>query len=648
MLALIAASILAAAPPPEDDEMPGAAAQSQSAGKAGVDADDDEKGVQPNSTIIVTARRLDAARTQIVAGLGSTVYSLTNDTIENRPNGETGSLAQILTQAPGAALSGRTLTVRGSPANQVRINNVIVPEAISDPADQLSSRLAETTQLITGTLPAQFGFAPAGVISITTKNGLYQHGGQVEMFAGSDGMVEPAFEWAGSAGQTSLFASGDLERDRSRVSDTFGANTRDRRTAVEGLGFADHVIDGSDRISMIVGGSHERHRFGPTTIGPGTEENGDGFAVGAFQHSGGGFTVQASLFGGIASDDAHFAGHARERSRSFGMQVDASQELGAANILRFGVLASRSTADELDLGGTEASARRTAMAFYGQDEWKIAPSLTFNPGVRVEWLRGLGSRPKAEPRASLVWRPNGGLTAHIGYARYASAAPLGERLDAARLPDEQDDYFDAGLQQRLGELTVGFDTYRRAARNYLTDRQPIGSAIPTAFSFSRARIEGVEMSATYARGPATAWANVSIQSAKARDIIGGDALFPPNVIAGSSHWLPLASGRPVTASGGLTLRLGKVSLGGDFLASSGAVRTLDLTDPNGARHSDYAVLGLAAVYHSRIAGQPVDLRLDLTNLTNVHYATNDSTALEGDWTRWGRGRAISIGIEQGF
>ncbi|MGN6848656.1 MAG: hypothetical protein ACTHJK_04125 [Sphingomicrobium sp.] len=75
---------------------------------------------------------------------------------------------------------------------------------------------------------------------------------------------------------------------------------------------------------------------------------------------------------------------------------------------------------------------------------------------------------------------------------------------------------------------------------------------------------------------------------------------------------------------------------------------MDVTDPNGARHPAYAVFGLAAVYHARIAKRPADLRLDLTNLTNVRYATSDATNLEGGWTRWGRRRAITIGIEQGF
>jgi hypothetical protein len=638
-----------ATPPPvdADDDKPRAGTTSPPTSH---DVDDDEEGsVQPNTTIVVTARRLDAARTRIDAGLGATVYSLTNDTIENRPGGETGSVADILAQAPGVTLSGRTLNVRGAPANQVRINNVIVPEAISDPADQLSSRLAETTRLITGTLPAQFGFAPAGVISITTKNGLYQRGGQAELFAGSDGMLEPALEWAGSVANTSLFASGSLERDRSHVGDLLANRADDRRLAVEGLGFADHVIDDKNRVSFLFGGSHERHRLGATSVGAGTEINGDAYGVATYQHTDGGFTVQASAFAGVASDETRFTDRTRERRTSWGTQIDGTDALGASHIVRFGLLAARSIVRELDLRGASSSATRTSLAIYGQDEWKLLPTLTFNPGARIEWLGGLRSSAKIEPRASLVWASSTNLTAHVGYARYASAPPLGEQPTGTRLPDERDEYFDAGVQQKMGAFTVGLDGYWRSAHNYIAEHQTIGSAITTAFGFKRARMKGLELSGTYAHRGTTAWANVSLSMAKATEIIGGEALFAPVIIeAASRRYVPLASDRPLTASGGFTQRLGKLSLGGDVLVSSGAARTLNSTQPNGGRHSSYAVFGLAAVYHAKITNRAADIRLDLTNLTNVHYTTSDATNLEGGWTHWGRGRAITVGIEQGF
>lgn len=116
----------------------------------------------------------------------------------------------------------------------------------------------------------------------------------------------------------------------------------------------------------------------------------------------------------------------------------------------------------------------------------------------------------------------------------------------------------------------------------------------------------------------------------------------------NGHWVDLASDRPVSASAGASWRIGKLDLSGDILAGSGAVRTFDPSRPNGSRAPAFATLGLAAVYHLTLFDQPLDLRADLTNLTNVHYVTNDAANLEGDWSQFAQGRSILVGFEQGF
>lgn len=606
------------------------------------DEADEGDASAPATPIVVSARRLDAARTRIDAGLGATVYSLDNETIENRPGGETGSVASILTQAPGATLSGSALAIRGSHAIQVRINDVIIPEAISDPADQLSSRLAETTSLITGTLPAQFGFAPGGVISVTTKNGLYHNGGQAELFVGSDGMVEPAIEWSGSIASTSLFATGSAERTRARVADPAGTGASDRRREEEGLIFADHVLGPSDRISLILGGASERHRMGATALPPGTERTGNGYAVAVYQHHSGALSVQAALSIAGSTRRADFGVPDLERRTSRGLQLDGGYQAGTH---RFGagLLLTRETAS--DAGAV--SRQRTPLGAYVQDQWSLTPALTLDAGVRADWLGGRGAGAEVEPRAALVWQTGGGFSAHAGYARYAAAAPVGESAGAG-FPIERDDYVDAGVQRKSGPLTLGFDLYSRSVRDLIAEKRMIGAAGARAFAFGRARIRGVELSATYAHGPLTGWANISVTSSRARSIVAGRELFSQAELDGAESWVPLASDRPVTATGGLSWRRGKLSLSADFLASSGAVQTAIAAAPNGSRAPGVFTAGLAAVYHARFAGHPADLRLDLTNLTDAWYRTSDGRNLEGGWTRFGQGRAISLGIEQGF
>ncbi|MEA3035676.1 MAG: hypothetical protein QOH04_1441 [Sphingomonadales bacterium] len=614
--------------------------------KDDADGDEEDEG-RPETPLIVTARRLDAARTQIDAALGATVYELDNETIEDRPGGETGSVAATLLQAPGGSLSAGGLTLRGSRALQVRINDVILPVALSDPADHLSSRLAQTTRLITGTLPAQFGFAPGGVISVTTKNGLYQHGGQAEFFAASDGAREPAFEWAGSAAGTSLFTSGSLQRDRSLIGNSSGPGN-DLRHEVEAFAFADHVLSSEDRLSFILGASRERHRIGQTHIPGGTLGSDDGYVSGSFQHSVGGFTVQASLSGADAWEQAQFDRRTREDRTSLAVQADASYKLGP-NLLRTGLLLGRSTQRESRDGSPAPRLHRTSAGVYGQIEWTVAPALTLDTGVRGEWLRGLASAFALEPRASLVWSVAGGLTVHAGYARYAAAPPLEVVRSAHDLSDERDDYFDAGAQQKVGPLTLALDGYWRFARNLLVERKDPDSAVPMVFGFAHARLRGLDLSASFRRGPMAAWLNLGLSSARGRTILPGEIAFAPATLAAAAHaWVPLGSERPFTASGGLTWCIGRLSLSGDLQASSGAVRTASADAPNGSRSSAFLEAGIAAVYHLRIAGRPTDLRVDITNLTDVRYLWSDRSALEGDWSRFGRRRAVTFGIERSF
>ena len=174
-------------------------------------------------------------------------------------------------------------------------------------------------------------------------------------------------------------------------------------------------------------------------------------------------------------------------------------------------------------------------------------------------------------------------------------------------------------------------------------------ATPTAFALSRGRFRGVELSATYDHGPAAAWANLSLSKSQGAEIIGGAGLFPGETLAATTgRWVDLASDRPVTASGGVSWRTGKLNLSADVLAGSGAVRTPSPAVPNGDRASSFASFGLSAVYHLKLFNRPLDLRADVTNLTNVHYLSNDAANLEGGSTRFADGRSILIGFEQGF
>ena len=53
--------------------------------------------------------------------------------------------------------------------------------------------------LITGALPAQYGFLQAGVVDIQTKSGETDPGGEISMEGGSRGYLEPTFCYGGAS-----------------------------------------------------------------------------------------------------------------------------------------------------------------------------------------------------------------------------------------------------------------------------------------------------------------------------------------------------------------------------------------------------------------------------------------------------------------
>lgn len=645
------------------------------------DEDDDQERRAPLTDIVVTAQRLDAARARVEPALGASTYTLTNDTIENRPGGETRDLGAILVQVAGARRDGNgTLLVRGAPGGvQYRLNNVILPEGVADFGETLSARLADKTELITGALPAQYGLVAGGIVNVTTKSGLYAGGGQAELYGGSHRTIQPAFEWAGARGGTSLFTSGSFRRSDVGLASVDGRAdpAHDATREIEGFAFGDHVIGAESRVSLILGTSNERNQIPAPAGGTRAERARHGdrtsanhYAIASYQLGGERSTIQASLFGlasheSIAPDEAvsiAVDGLSRTRSErrmSGGTQIEGSFEIGARHTLRAGIIVSgdrdrrneRIVSPALLARSRVTSHRATTSAFV-QDEWKLASRLTANAGVRADRVSDVSKATHLGPRASLTWALPSGFTAHAGYARYFIAPPVGDEVApvADRLRGETDDYVDVGAEQKLGDFKVGLDAYSRSARNLIADRRWQFAPVGDAFNYRRGRLKGVELLMTYADGPVTAWSNLALANAKARGIASGRPLFTATELAYvAAHDVAIDADQRLTGSAGMSYRFGHLLVSGDLLYGSGTRRTAVAANPNGARLPGHAMVDLAAVYHLKLLeDHPLDLRFDVTNLFDRRYALSDGTGLAGGAPQWAERRGVFVGIEQGF
>lgn len=659
------------------------------------DDDDDDGHPVPSGAIVVTARKLDTARASVSTSLGASTYALSNDAVEKRPSGESANLVNVMLQMPGVTQgSAGEIRVRGQSHIQYRINNIILPEGLSDPADTLRARFADKVELATGALPAQYGLQTGGVVNITTKNGAYQHGGEVELYGGTQAHFEPAFEVAGSRGATNYYASGSYLHSDAGLPPADSGRTplHDRTDQGDGLAYLDHIIDSASRVALIVGFSDDAlqtpHPRGLTSQAWGGEQRrASQYGMLSYQRSEDALTLQVASFLSHATQrlepdvpaDLSFNGIARQASihaLSSGVQAEAVYALGQHN-LRAGLLATwrqtRGNAVDTVLAAQvplalndRLSATRLETGAYVQDEWQAIAGVTLNYGLRFDRVSGQGGGDAVGPRASVVWTPRDGMTVHAGYARYFVPAPqTDDVLGASRLAGtsgalptmvndparaERDDYLDAGLSQKIDDLTLGIDAWWRRASTMLDETRSADGLLARPFNYARGYGRGVELSATWSEGPLSAWGNLAVGWLDGRGIVSGQAPLTAAQIAWiAAHDVPTTSDQRLTGSAGIAWHSGPLRLSSDATYGSGLPRSLPGGMVNAASMPAWVQLNLAAVY--RVTGlhhRPLDLRVDVINALDTPRRLQDGTGLAGGTAQWSTRRGALIGLEQAF
>jgi outer membrane receptor protein involved in Fe transport len=439
------------------------------------DATDATTGSMPE--IVVTSQHLDESRSHIQTQTGASTYTIDSAAIAATPGGDNTLLNQVIMQAPDVAQdSFGQFHVRGEHNGlQFRLNGIILPEGISVFGQTLDPRLISSMSVVTGALPAEYGLRTAGIIDITTKNGLQAPGGAVSLYGGSHGTVEPSFNYSGGAGQFSYLVTGSFLRNDLGIESPDGSSNpiHDHTTQYHGFGYFEDILDDENRVALMLGSSVGKFQI-PNQSGMqpslGLTVNGVSaypsealnenqrevtqFAAVSWQHSAGAFDVQSSFMARYSSltfkpdplGDLLYTGVAQDaykQNMAYALQSDAAYRLDDSHTLRAGVFVqsdhsvSDTTSQVLltDATGAPIGDVPTAIvdnnaktewieSLYLQDEWKLIPTFTINYGLRFDHFNAYTSAHQVSPRVNMVWQALPDTTVHGGYSRYMSPPPF--------------------------------------------------------------------------------------------------------------------------------------------------------------------------------------------------------------------------------
>jgi outer membrane receptor protein involved in Fe transport len=430
---------------------------------------------------IVVNERLDRAQNRISVETGSSVYHFGHQDIDALPQGNDTSFNQFLLRAPGVAQdSYGQLHVRGDHANlQYRLNGIILPESISGFGQTLDTRFIDSMNLITGALPAQYGYRTAGIVDIHTKTGQQATGGNVGVEFGSNNTRQVSGDVGGTHDGFSYYLNGSFNANNLGIESPTGSSStlHDRTLQNKAFGYFSYLLNPDTRVSLILANTDSRFQI-PDSPGQSPNFTLDGVTdypsatLNANQRETNRYGILALQ--GVIGDkidyqiaafsryskvlyepdpigDLIYTGVASRVLRTGlanGLQADAGYQLNDSHTLRAGIAYTRETlnnssdsmtftadADGNQLGTVPFSlsdqSRKITnqVGIYLQDEWKLSDQLTLNYGARADWINAYVTASQLSPRIGLVYKMNSRTTFHTGYARYFTP-PTSELIGA--------------------------------------------------------------------------------------------------------------------------------------------------------------------------------------------------------------------------
>jgi opacity protein-like surface antigen/outer membrane receptor protein involved in Fe transport len=451
-----------------------------------------QRTASPSTPAAETATQtqiFDSARDNIFAPVGTAPTTWSRADIEALPQGSNTPVEKLLLQFPGvhqdSAAEGNFLVRNEHLESSLafRINGILLPDTLGTFGQFLDASFVGSLSLITGALPAQYGFRTVGVVDIKTAS--FDNSGEIGVYGGSRETGNYSIQYGGKTGSTEYFFAGRFLQNILGISNPTPLlnAVHDRTSQDRSFAYVSTIIDATTRLSFIGGTATNSFQipnvpgqlpsftaFGltyfPSALVNETQVEKYKFGVLALQKSVNNVDLQLAYFTRTNSvkftpdpiGDLMFNGVATGVYRGSvvnGIQADSALRLNEAHTLRAGAFVSAekttvSSANELlPIDGTTGLQILPDVPFpaidtsvllgwlggvYLADEWKVTDRLTLNTGARFDQMRQYVNANQLSPRISLTYAPIENTTLHAGFARnftppaQAIAAPANTAL----------------------------------------------------------------------------------------------------------------------------------------------------------------------------------------------------------------------------
>ncbi|HEY6419996.1 MAG TPA: TonB-dependent receptor [Candidatus Binataceae bacterium] len=364
-----------------------------------------------------------------------------------------------------------------------------------------------------------------------------------------------------------------------------------------------------------------------------------------------------------------------------GLQEDTSYKLDSHHTLRAGFYLS-GEAIELDdhaqtfpaMSGVQTGTTPISvvdnhnqiawlLGVYAQDEWRPLPKLTINFGARWDWMSAFVTQNQFSPRLAVEYALTRGTILHGGYARYfkvppfdqvaletvekfantTNAAPVNSGND--KIEAERDDYFDAGIRQRVAEgLSLGLDGFYKFGHDQLDLAQLGGTVVTAPLNYRKSRAWGSDFSLTYERKGLSAYLNFSYAVLQAKYIKAGAFLADDAAEIGyiANHWVTLDDDQMFVGSSGVAYEVWGFLLTADGIWGSGYRRGFANSSelPPILQFNAGVVRSLKLPKIGNVEG-----RLTVINVFDHSYQIRNGSGIGVFLPAYGARRALYLGIK---